>query len=94
MIATIYPLSGLDGDEEKSVLVLVNGPVSLCSPSVYIVIVVVAVLVVVAVILVMFVCVCFLQYILPLFCNNSLRIHGDTRPYTAVYRGKEPSADP
>ena len=53
---------------KKSVLVLVIGPVSLCSPSVYIVIVVVTVLVVVVLANVMSVCVCFLQYIL-LLCT-------------------------
>ena len=43
---TIYPLSGLNEDEEKVGPCLINGPVSLCSASVYIVIVTVAVLVV------------------------------------------------
>ena len=63
---------------KKSVLVLVIGPVSLCSPSVYIVIV--GVLFVVVLANVMFLCFFFLQYILPLFCKWLLWIHGDTRP--------------
>lgn len=68
---------------KKSVLVLVIGPVSLCSPSVYLHVVIVAVLVVVVVLAnIMFVCVCFLQC-----CCDGLCMAADTRRYAPVYRG-------